>query len=167
MMAERGVFVDHAAVHRWAIQILPLLAAVFRRRKRPVGMSWRMDESVSRRRDSANAVDTTAAAIRRVKLEMTFPFEAGLSPPAELLPPYTQRWCGFRSAPTRQVDLLVHADSVCVIPLLSHRSQWYCQSSGRVAFSVASSHPLLWDAPIFWHRRTSKRGGWKLALTPL
>jgi transposase-like protein len=45
MMAERGVFVDHATVHRWAIKILPVLAAVFRRRKRPVGSSWRMDET--------------------------------------------------------------------------------------------------------------------------
>lgn len=44
-MAERGVFVDHATVHRWAIKILLVLAAVFRRRKRPVGTSWRMDES--------------------------------------------------------------------------------------------------------------------------
>jgi len=45
MMQERGVFVDHATVHRWAIKILPVLAAVFRRRKRPVGSSWRMDET--------------------------------------------------------------------------------------------------------------------------
>ena len=45
MMAERGVFVDHATVHRWSIKILPVLAAVFRRRKRFVGMSWRMDET--------------------------------------------------------------------------------------------------------------------------
>ena len=44
MMAERGVAVDHATVHRWAIKILPVLAAAFRRRKRPVGVSWRMDE---------------------------------------------------------------------------------------------------------------------------
>ena len=36
MMAERGVVVDHATVHRWSIEILPVLAAVFRRRKRPV-----------------------------------------------------------------------------------------------------------------------------------
>src|SRR5438445_1532147 len=45
MMAERGVFVDHATVHRWSIKILPVLAAVFRRHKRPVGSSWRMDET--------------------------------------------------------------------------------------------------------------------------
>ena len=42
MMQERGVFVDHSTVHRWAIKMLPVLAAVFRLRKRPVGSSWRM-----------------------------------------------------------------------------------------------------------------------------
>ena len=45
MMHERGIFVDHATVHRWAMKILPVLALVFRRLKRPVGMSWRMDET--------------------------------------------------------------------------------------------------------------------------
>ena len=45
MMAERGVAVDHAIVHRWALKILPVLAGVFRRRKRAVGASWRMDET--------------------------------------------------------------------------------------------------------------------------
>ncbi|MBN8750301.1 MAG: IS6 family transposase [Variovorax sp.] len=48
MMAERGVVVDHATVHRWAIKILPVLAAAFRRRKRPIGKSWRMDETYIR-----------------------------------------------------------------------------------------------------------------------
>jgi putative transposase len=45
MMAERGVIVDHATVHRWALKILPVLALVFRRRKRAVGSSWRVDET--------------------------------------------------------------------------------------------------------------------------
>jgi putative transposase len=45
MMAERGVSVDHATVHRGAIKIVPVLAAVFRRRKRAVNKSWRMDET--------------------------------------------------------------------------------------------------------------------------
>ena len=39
MMAERGVLVDHATVHRWALKILPVLRAVFRQRKLPVGKS--------------------------------------------------------------------------------------------------------------------------------
>ena len=45
MMAERGVFVDRATVHPWSIKSLPVPAAAFRRRKRPAGMSWRMDET--------------------------------------------------------------------------------------------------------------------------
>ena len=44
-MAERGVVVDHSTIHRWAIKILPVLTAVCRRRKLPVGKSWRMDET--------------------------------------------------------------------------------------------------------------------------
>ncbi len=39
MMAERGVEVDHATIHRWAMKILPVLAKVLRHRKRPVGSS--------------------------------------------------------------------------------------------------------------------------------
>ena len=45
MMAEREVVVDHATIHRWSIKTMPVLAAVSRRHKRPVGTSWRMDET--------------------------------------------------------------------------------------------------------------------------
>jgi putative transposase len=45
MMAERGVLVDHATVHRWSLKLLPPLAKVARRGKRPVSRSWRMDET--------------------------------------------------------------------------------------------------------------------------
>jgi putative transposase len=45
IMAERGVLVDHATVHRWSLKILPVLAKVFRRRQRTVGKGWRMDET--------------------------------------------------------------------------------------------------------------------------
>jgi len=45
MMAERGVFVDHSTLHRWSMKMLPVLAAALRRRKRPVGTSWRTDET--------------------------------------------------------------------------------------------------------------------------
>ena len=36
---------DHVTIHRWAVKMLPVVAAVFRRRKLPVGRSWRMDET--------------------------------------------------------------------------------------------------------------------------
>jgi len=42
---DRGVVVDHATVHRWAVKMLPVLAKIFRSRKRSVGRSWRMDET--------------------------------------------------------------------------------------------------------------------------
>jgi putative transposase len=45
MMAERGVAVDHSTIHRRAVKMLPVLAAICRRRKRPVDKSWRMDET--------------------------------------------------------------------------------------------------------------------------
>ena len=44
-MAERGVSVDHSSISRWAIRFLPLLELIFRQHKRPVGGSWRMDET--------------------------------------------------------------------------------------------------------------------------
>jgi len=45
MMAERGIVVDHSTLHRWIIRLVPLLDKAFRRRKRPVGRRWRMDET--------------------------------------------------------------------------------------------------------------------------
>jgi transposase-like protein len=45
MMEERGVVVDHSSINRWAIRFLPLLEKIFRKYKRPVGRSWRMDET--------------------------------------------------------------------------------------------------------------------------
>ena len=45
IMQGRGVFVDHSSINRWAIRFLLLLEKVFRKYKRPVGGSWRMDET--------------------------------------------------------------------------------------------------------------------------
>jgi len=44
---ERGLKVDHSTINRWVIHYSPQLEEAFRKRcKRPVGISWRMDESV-------------------------------------------------------------------------------------------------------------------------
>ncbi len=45
IMQERGVCFDHATVQLGTIKVLPVLAAVFPKRKRPVGSNWRMDET--------------------------------------------------------------------------------------------------------------------------
>ena len=44
-MEERGVSVDHSSINRWTIRFLPLIEKMARNRKRPVGSSWRMDET--------------------------------------------------------------------------------------------------------------------------
>src|SRR5919206_150099 len=45
LMEERGVEVDHSTINRWVIQYSPQLEEAFPRRKRPVWVSWRMDET--------------------------------------------------------------------------------------------------------------------------
>jgi len=45
MMEERGVSVDHSSINRWAVRFLPLIEKIARKHKRPVGGSWRMDET--------------------------------------------------------------------------------------------------------------------------
>src|SRR5215813_1404470 len=48
LMEERGVSVDHATIHRWVLKYSPPLEEAFHRRQRPVGRSWRMDETYIR-----------------------------------------------------------------------------------------------------------------------
>ncbi|WP_051300027.1 IS6 family transposase [Methylobacter luteus] len=46
MMAERGVTIDHSNIYRWVQKFTPKLEAVFRKgNQRPVGTSWRVDET--------------------------------------------------------------------------------------------------------------------------
>jgi transposase-like protein len=45
MMAERGFEVDHSSVHRWVIKLVPLFEKAFCKYIRPVGRSWKMDET--------------------------------------------------------------------------------------------------------------------------
>jgi putative transposase len=43
---ERRLKVDHSSINRWVMKYAPLLKKAFRKRhKRPVGVSWRMDET--------------------------------------------------------------------------------------------------------------------------
>ena len=48
LMRERGVPVDHSTVNRWVVKYSPQLEEAFHRRKRPVGISWRKDETYLR-----------------------------------------------------------------------------------------------------------------------
>jgi putative transposase len=44
-MLERGVHVEHSTINRWVVKYSPPLEAAFHRRKQPVWVSWRMDET--------------------------------------------------------------------------------------------------------------------------
>ena len=44
-MQERGFSLDHSTINRWVLHYSPQLEAVFRRRKKRIGVRWRMDES--------------------------------------------------------------------------------------------------------------------------
>jgi putative transposase len=45
MMAERGISVDHATIHRWVVRYSPELLERFNQRKRAVTGKWHVDET--------------------------------------------------------------------------------------------------------------------------
>ena len=45
LLSIRGVTVDHATIQRWVYKFTPLIERTFRKRKKAVGNSWRMDET--------------------------------------------------------------------------------------------------------------------------
>jgi putative transposase len=48
LLEERGVLLDHATIQRWVVKYSPLLEEAFHCRKRPVWISWRLDETYIR-----------------------------------------------------------------------------------------------------------------------
>jgi transposase-like protein len=46
MMAECGIRVDHATIHRWIIRYSPELLERFNRRKRPITAKWHVGETL-------------------------------------------------------------------------------------------------------------------------
>jgi putative transposase len=67
MLQKRGGSVDHSTINRWVLKYSPQLEKVFHRRKRPVYVSWRMDETYIRVRRQWHylyrAVDKTGQTI--------------------------------------------------------------------------------------------------------
>ena len=45
LLSIRGVKVDHATIQRWVFKFSPLIEKEFRKRKKPVGNRWRLDET--------------------------------------------------------------------------------------------------------------------------
>jgi putative transposase len=67
LMHERGVHVDHSTINRWVVKYSPQLEEAFHRRKRPVWVSWRLDETYIKIKgqwyDLDRAVDKTGQTI--------------------------------------------------------------------------------------------------------
>jgi transposase-like protein len=67
LMEERGVSVDHSTINRWVVKYSPQLEEAFHRRKRPVWVSWRLDETYIKIRGQwyylYRAVDKTGQTI--------------------------------------------------------------------------------------------------------
>ena len=45
LMEERGIELDHATINRWVVKYSPVFETQFRQVKKPIGKSWRMDET--------------------------------------------------------------------------------------------------------------------------
>ena len=45
LLTIRGVRVDHATIQRWIYKFMPLIETTFNKRRKPVGKSWRLDET--------------------------------------------------------------------------------------------------------------------------
>lgn len=67
LMEERGADLDHSTVQKWVVHYAPQLEASFRKKKNPVGKSWRMDETYIKVKDKwvylYRAVDTSGNTI--------------------------------------------------------------------------------------------------------
>ena len=45
LLKIRGITVDHATIQRWVFKFTPMIDVNFRKRKRAVGLRWRLDET--------------------------------------------------------------------------------------------------------------------------
>ena len=45
LLRIRGVVVDHATIQRWVLKFTPMIDINFRKRKKGVGLRWRLDET--------------------------------------------------------------------------------------------------------------------------
>src|SRR5688500_16046955 len=48
LLSIRGVSADHSTIQRWVYKFTPLMESTFRKRKKSVGSSWRMEETYSK-----------------------------------------------------------------------------------------------------------------------
>src|SRR5215207_4547035 len=103
MMSERGVTVDHSTLNRWVIKYAPEVEKAFRRRQRPVGRSWRLDETYVNIKGTWAylycAVDTEGQPIDF----LLTPIEIATPPQPSYTKPFAPKGCRRRLPSTRGV----------------------------------------------------------------
>jgi len=77
LMLERGVNVDHSTINRWVIKYSPQLEEAFHRRKRPVWVSWRMDETYIKIKGQWAVAQKSPCEGKRVIMGQEFPLKLG------------------------------------------------------------------------------------------
>jgi putative transposase len=70
MMAERGIAVDHATVHRWVVRYSSELLERFNRRKRAVTGKWHVDETYIKVRGRWMCVDAPLNARKIITYDL-------------------------------------------------------------------------------------------------
>jgi len=70
MMAERGISVDHATVHRWVVRYSPELLERFNLRKRSVSRKWHVDETYIKVRGRWTCVDAPCDARKIITYDL-------------------------------------------------------------------------------------------------
>jgi len=45
LLKIRGITVDHATIQKWVFKFTPFIDQNFRKRKMPIGLRWRLDET--------------------------------------------------------------------------------------------------------------------------
>ena len=75
MIADRGISVTHTTILRWVQRYLPEFEKRWRHYARPIGGSWRMDETSKRFAD--NGYTSTAPWIKRAKRWISLQPEPG------------------------------------------------------------------------------------------
>jgi transposase-like protein len=106
MMGERGVAVDHSTLHRWVLKYVPVLETAFVARKRPLGGSWRLDETYVRVKGAwkylYHAVDKTGATVDfLLTATRDHKAEARFLPRPSAVMVFRSRSRSTRAAPTR------------------------------------------------------------------
>jgi transposase-like protein len=180
-MAECGVRLDHATIQRWVVKYSPLLEEALHRRKRPVWVSWRLDETYIRvkgqwrylyravdkygqtidfllteHRDKGAALRFLKKALRRNGVPETITIDGSGANEAAIKSSNEEHGTIMK---IRQIQTLLTLKTACAMASLA--------SFGGLGLNTATCHHVggLYNVPVRDHRGLSTACDVILALT--